>query len=60
MKTFPIQLDDELHKKIKHAAIEKDLPVHAWIINAITNQLQDEKKSPRKEGKNNNEKKKNS
>jgi predicted HicB family RNase H-like nuclease len=40
MKTFPLKLDDELHKKIRHAAIEDDISVHSWILNAIIVRLE--------------------
>jgi enamine deaminase RidA (YjgF/YER057c/UK114 family) len=40
MKTFPIKIDDELHKMIKHAAIEDDISVQSWIVDAINKKLQ--------------------
>ena len=39
MKTFPISLEDNLHKQIKKASIEKDMTIHDWIISSIKNQL---------------------
>lgn len=39
MKTFPIRIDDELHKRIKHSAIEDDTSVHSWILDAINSKL---------------------
>ena len=39
MKTFPIKIEDELHKLIKHAAIEDDTSVHSWILDAINSKL---------------------
>lgn len=39
MKTFPLKIDDELHKLIKHASIEENTSVHSWIIGAITSKL---------------------
>jgi len=34
-KTFPLQLDEELHKRAKHAAIDDGVTLHDWIINAL-------------------------
>lgn len=39
MKTFPLKLDDELHKKVRHAAIEDETSVHSWILDAIVEKL---------------------
>jgi hypothetical protein len=39
MKTFPLKIDENLHKLIKHAAIEEDSSVHSWIIDAINDKL---------------------
>ncbi len=40
MKTFPLKIDDDLHKMIKHAAIEENESVHSWILAAINDKLE--------------------
>jgi predicted HicB family RNase H-like nuclease len=35
-KTFPLEMRDELHKALKHRAIEQDKTLHAYIIDALT------------------------
>jgi hypothetical protein len=34
-KTFPIELDDELHKRVKHAAIDDGMTLHDWVIKVL-------------------------
>ena len=34
-KTFPVQLDEELHKRLKHAAIDEGITLHDWIIRVL-------------------------
>ncbi len=34
-KTFPVQLDEELHKRVKHAAIDEGTTLHDWIVNVL-------------------------
>ncbi len=35
MKTFPLRLDSELHKKLKHLAIEADKPLYDYINDVL-------------------------
>ena len=35
MKTFPLRLDEELHKKLKHASVDDGKPLHEWIIEVL-------------------------
>lgn len=41
MKTFPLQLEDELHRKLKHAAIDAGKPLHEWIIEVLRAKVDD-------------------
>lgn len=34
-KTFPIEIEDDLHKALKFKAIESDMTLHAYIIEAL-------------------------
>lgn len=34
-KTFPVELDEELHRQIKHAAIDEGLTLHDWIVKTL-------------------------
>ena len=38
-KTFPVELDEELHRRIKHAAIDEGIPLHDWIIKALEEKI---------------------
>ena len=40
MKTFPLQIDDDLHRRMKHAAIDEELTLHEWVIAAINERLE--------------------
>ncbi|MDR1748739.1 MAG: hypothetical protein LBR47_06750 [Spirochaetaceae bacterium] len=42
MKTFPISLDDALHKSIKLASVQSEKTIHEWIISAIKYELKNE------------------
>lgn len=39
MKTFPVALDDETHKHLRHAAIDEGVSLHEWILDAIRRKL---------------------
>ncbi|OFX14744.1 MAG: hypothetical protein A2Z18_09510 [Armatimonadetes bacterium RBG_16_58_9] len=39
MKTFPLQLDEELHRLARHAAIDEGISLREWIIRAIAGKL---------------------
>ena len=38
-KTFPIELDEDLHKRLKIAAIEEGLTLHDWIVRTLEEKL---------------------
>jgi predicted HicB family RNase H-like nuclease len=40
-KTFPLEMEDELHKALKYKAIESDLTLHAFIIETLTAKVQE-------------------
>jgi hypothetical protein len=39
IKTFPIELDEDLHKRAKIAAIQEGTTLHGWIINTLEEKL---------------------
>lgn len=34
-KVFPIEIEEDLHRRMKHAAIDAGLTLHEWIIRAL-------------------------
>jgi predicted HicB family RNase H-like nuclease len=34
-KTFPVQLDEDLHRRLKHAAIDDGKSLHEWIVSVL-------------------------
>ena len=40
-KTFPIELDEDLHKRAKIAAIHDGITLHDWIIKSLKEKLDD-------------------
>jgi hypothetical protein len=38
-KTFPIELSEELHKKLKIAAIEEGLTLQDWILKTLEERI---------------------
>jgi predicted HicB family RNase H-like nuclease len=41
-KTFPLEIEDSLHKVLKHKAIESDMSLHAYIIDALVSRVNEE------------------
>ena len=41
-KTFPLEIDENLHKALKHKAIESDMSLHAYIIDALVSRINEE------------------
>ena len=41
-KTFPLEIEDALHKALKHKAIESDMSLHAYIIDALVSRVNEE------------------
>ena len=41
-KTFPLEIEDTLHKALKHKAIESDMSLHAYIIDALISRVNEE------------------
>ena len=41
-KTFPLEIEESLHKVLKHKAIESDMSLHAYIIDALTSRVNEE------------------
>ena len=39
MKTFPIRIEDDLHRRARHAAIDEGMSLQQWILKAIAKQL---------------------
>ncbi len=42
-KTFPLEIEESLHKALKHKAIESNMSLHAYIIDALAAQVNEEK-----------------
>lgn len=41
-KTFPIELDEHLHKNLKHQAIERDMSLHDYILDVLGSTVAEE------------------
>lgn len=41
-KTFPLEMEEGLHKALKYRAIEADQTLHAFIIEALVAKVQEE------------------
>ncbi len=41
-KTFPLEIDEHLHKALKHKAIESDMTLHAFIIDTLVSRVSEE------------------
>lgn len=51
-KVFPLDLDEDLHRRLKHAAIDAGITLHAFIVRALEEYVDhDGDKTPK--GKNN-------
>lgn len=42
IKTFPLEIEDDLHKALKVRAIEEDKTLHSLIIETLSSRLQEE------------------
>jgi len=42
LKTFPLEIEERLHKALKHKAIESNMSLHAYIIDALVSQVSEE------------------
>lgn len=43
IKTFPIQMTDELNEAIKKAALVEEVPMYQFIYNAIVDRIEKQK-----------------
>ncbi len=41
-KTFPLEIEDDLHKQLKVRAIEEDKTLHSLIIDTLSARVQEE------------------
>ncbi|HRQ90512.1 MAG TPA: toxin-antitoxin system HicB family antitoxin [Bacteroidia bacterium] len=41
-KTFPLEIEDDLHKRLKVKAIEEDKTLHSLIIDTLSARVQEE------------------
>ncbi len=41
-KTFPLQIEDDLHKALKHKAIESNKTLHTFIIETLAEKVQED------------------
>lgn len=44
-KTFPLEIEDDLHKQLKVRAIEEDKTLHSLIIDTLSARVQEEPSS---------------
>ncbi|MFN0316085.1 MAG: hypothetical protein ACKVQA_13740 [Burkholderiales bacterium] len=42
MKTFPLEIEDHLHKALKYKAIETNQTLHSLIIETLKEKVQEE------------------
>ena len=54
-KTFPIEFDEELHKRAKIAAIHEGVTLHDWIIKTLEEKLGTHGNSPSEKREHRNE-----
>jgi hypothetical protein len=38
-KTFPVELGEDLHKRLKHAAVDEGMTLHDWILRALSEKV---------------------
>ena len=41
-KTFPLEIEEDLHKALKFKAIESDMTLHAYIIEALNSRVHED------------------
>ena len=41
-KTFPLEIEESLHKALKHKAIELDMSLHAYIIDTLVSRVNED------------------
>lgn len=41
-KTFPLEIEEDLHKALKFKAIESDMTLHAYIIEALNSWIRED------------------
>jgi predicted HicB family RNase H-like nuclease len=41
-KTFPLEIEEPLHKRLKMKAIEEDKTLHSFIIDTLSAKMQEE------------------
>jgi len=41
-KTFPLEIEEDLHKALKFKAIETDMTLHAYIIEALSARVRED------------------
>ncbi|MGB4598432.1 MAG: toxin-antitoxin system HicB family antitoxin [Trichlorobacter sp.] len=41
-KTFPLEIEEDLHKALKFKAIETDMTLHAYIIEALNARVRED------------------
>ena len=43
MKVFPLDLDEDLHRRLKHAAIDSGISLHEYIIQSLKERVDNDK-----------------
>ena len=41
-KTFPLEMEEDLHKALKYKAIESDQTLHAFIIKTLASKVEED------------------
>lgn len=41
-KTFPLEIEENLHKALKFKALESDMTLHAYIIETLNSRVQED------------------
>ena len=51
-KTFPVELDEELHKRLKIAAIKEGLTLQDWVVKTLASKVDNDEFSQNNSRKN--------
>lgn len=44
-KIFPLQIEEDLHKALKHKAIESDMTLHAYITRVLSLRVSEDRRA---------------
>lgn len=52
-KVFPVELEEDLHRRLKHAAIDAGVTLHDFIVQVLEEHVDHNGSKPAKKGRNN-------